>query len=631
MPDVFANGVSGLLAFQQSLATTGHNIANASTAGYTRQRLELQTRAPLQTANGYIGQGVLVAGVQRISNEFVNLRLQQLTSESQQADTYHGLANRVDKLLSDTQSSISPSLQNFFSALQSVANEPNSTAARTILLSNTQGLVNRFHAFDDSLNALNDEVNGRLQTLTGDINNLAANIAKLNETIARDTTQTNGASSDLLDQRQQLINELAAKIAINVVVQPDQSVSISVGKGQGLVTGAKVLPLAIKPDPNMPAQLQIAQATGGANGFVLLGEDLNGGELGGLMNFRRNVLAVAKNGLDNLATVFANTVNAQHRQGMDLSGVLGGDFFTAAHPRVLVNQNNTGNATVTATVKDVTALVASDYQLRFDGSQYTLTRLSDNASISGTGTLSMDGFELSLTGTVSTGDQFIIRPAGDGASELALTVSDPNKIAAALPVRSSALAANKGNATISPPTLVDASQAAILDKVQIRFKDPPSSYDVIDITKNTTLATGVVYDQNPIVHNGWKVELTGKPAAGDSFTIERNNAGSADNGNALALAGLQSRNLLGGSANYQQNYGQLAGQIGTISHQADLNNQAQTKLLQNAQTARDDIAGVNLDEEAVNLTRYQQAYQASAQLITVANTLFETLLSTVRN
>lgn len=630
MPNILSNSVSGLLAFQRSLAVTSHNISNANTEGYSRQRADLTSRIPQSFGNGYFGRGVQVAGVSRFHDDFLSLQLQNATSESQRLSTFHSFASRVDNLLADSQSGLAPSLQGFFNSVQDVANDPASIPARQVMLSEAEGLAERFQYLDGQLETMDLEVNGRLQGMVTSVNSLSANIADLNDSIVIAFGQSGGhPPNDLLDQRDQMINELAELVSVDVVPQEDHSLNVFIGNGERLVVGNQAQILKVTPDPDEPTQLQVGYDAGAAT--VIISDQLNGGEIGGTLDFRREVLNSARNELGRIAMVFADTVNAQQGQGTDLNGSLGVDLFSVSSPQVTVNSYNTGAAAVTASIQDSTALTASDYRLSYDGASYSLTRLSDNVSVSGAGPLTMDGFQVDITGAAASGDSFLINPVRKGAQDISVAIHDPAQIAAAAPIVGGVVTSNTGNGVIGPAEVIDISDPDLLDDVEIRFNNPSTDFDVVNLSDGTTVASGVAYTSGDnIEFNGWRVAISETPAAGDSFTLRRNADGVADNRNALQLAGLQTETLVGGSASYEEGYGALIGQVGTVTRQAEISNTAQAGILQQAQQARDSVSGVNLDEEAINLMRYQQAYQASAQVIATAESLFQTLLGAIQ-
>jgi flagellar hook-associated protein 1 FlgK len=350
--------------------------------------------------------------------------------------------------------------------------------------------------------------------------------------------------------------------------------------------------------------------------------NLQGGNLGAYLAFRDHSLEPARNALGRVAMGLASSVNQQNQLGLDLNGVLGENLFKVAVPRVNSAADNVGTATISATISNVSALTTSDYQLSFDGANYSMLRLSDNTTTNLGATLpqTVDGFSVSLSaGTVAAGDSFLIRPVADAARDVALLTRDTAKIAAAAPMRASAALANLGTGTISngsvnAPPPVDTN---LQSPVSITFTSA-TTFTVAGAVPAVVGSVAYTSGQN-ISYNGWTVQISGTPATGDVFNIAANTNAAGDNRNALLMAGLQTKNLMAnGTASLSGVYSQLVGGIGATTHEMDVTSQAQNNMLAQAVAAQQSVSGVNLDEEAANLLQYQRAYQASAKAMQIA-------------
>lgn len=634
--DALGVGVSGLIAAQRALATASHNIANVNTEGYSRQRVSLGTNTPQFSGNGYIGSGVQANAVTRIYDAFLATQVRTNTSANSQLQSYYSMASQVDNLLADSQAGLAPALQAFFSSVQDVADNPSSISSRQVMLSGANALTDRFHYFDRRLSDLQRSVNSQLSSAVAEINSLAAGIAKLNSSIT--TAQGAGQGqlpNDLLDQRDTLIAKLAVQVAVTTLTQDDGSMNVFIGSGQSLVLGSQANTLSTSTNAFDPSRTEVTIRVGNISNSIT--DNLSGGAIGGLLEFRSTILDNAQNSLGRLATGLATTFNAQHVAGQDLSGTLGTNFFTAGTAQVLARAGsipNSGSGVVSASITNVDALTTSDYLLLNNAGTYTLTRLTDNTVTTLTGfpgaPVTVDGVTISLnSGTINNGDSFRIQPTRNGAGAIGIAVTDTKKIAAAAPIRTNATLANTGSGTVTPGTVLDAANANLQQPVTITFTSA-TTYDVTGT--GTGNPTGLTYTPGAnISYNGWQIQVNGAPATGDSFTVEPNTNGIADNRNALLLVGLQSQLTLGGgTATYQGVYGQLVSDIGSQTHQADVNRKAQETLLNQIIQTRESAAGVNLDEEAADLIRYQQAYQAAARIISTANSLFATLIDTLR-
>jgi flagellar hook-associated protein 1 FlgK len=547
MVDILHTGVSGLMAFQRSLATTGHNIANANTSNYSRQRVDLVSNSPWNEGGNnaarstFIGTGVNVAGVSRIYDDFLTQQVRGHDTSVNQLETLDELITQASGLLGDSKTGLAPALRQFFAALQDVADTPDSLAVRQTLLSQGESLAARFREVDNQLNKLRDDVNQGLRGAVTQINTLADAVAAANQEIIRVQGSAGTAPSDLLDHRDKLLAELAQQIAVQTVPQENGAITVFIGNGQTLVLGNEAKHLEVVSSAVDPQSVDIRYQGQKTD----LSEQLTGGQVGGYLSFRSQVLDQTQDTLGLLAMGLAGTFNAQHRQGIDLNGNPGGVFFQTGVPQILPNSRNTGTISLAVTVNDVGRLQRSNYEMRYDGANYSVWRLADDTMVASgaTGPFAVDGLSITVSGgTLAAGDSFLIQPTRQGATDFAVAIADPAAIAAAMP-------------------------------------------------------TGDV----------------------------------GDNRNALALSALQSsQTLLNGTASYQGVYAQLVAEVGAQGNRTQNTLESQKALLEQSIQARDAVSGVNLDEEAADLLRFQQAYEAAAQVIRVADSLFTTLLGAIR-
>lgn len=642
-------GVSAINNAQLSLLTTQHNISNANTAGFHRQQTVQTSNIAQATGAGYVGSGAHIQTVQRAYDQFLDSQVSSASTQAKFYDAYQAQIKQIDDLLADQNTGVSPAIQNFFSGVAAVANDPTSVAARQSMLSSGETLVARFQSIYARVDDIRNGVNTQLSTLVTSINSYSSQLADLNAKIAQAQSATSQPPNDLLDQRDQLVSKLNEMVQTTVIKQSDGAYNVFIGNGQSLVTGTTAFTLALQNDANDPAQKNIAYAIG--NGYVTIpSANLEtGGTLGGLLAFRRLSLDGAQNALGRVALGIAETFNNQHKLGQDLNGVLGTNFFNIAStsPTVYANSANasSGAAVISSTLvaSAAGALSTSNYSLTYSAasSNYSLTQLSDGTvttiAASALPATTSYGFTIALSsGTPANGDQWLITPTRFGARDISVALTDPNAIAAAAPIRSAANAANTGRGSISLASVNTASQpplnSAIQHTVTITFTSA-TTFNVVDTTLGSTLATGSTYTAGAAIsYNGWSTAISGTPASGDSFTVSTNTGGVGDNRNAVALAALQTTNVLAnnssGSATttYQGAYAQLVSSVGNKTQQMQANSSAQQTLLNNATQTQQQLSGVNLDEEAANLLRYQQAYQAAAKMIQIGSTLFDTIL-----
>ncbi len=634
MADLLNIGASALLSLQRAISTTGNNIANANTPGYSRQDVLFATTPSEREGNSYLGTGVRVDSIRRSFDQFLATDVQRRIADSAGRDLGSDLSTRLDSLLADPDVGVSPALNGFFDALQGVANNPGSLPERQVLLSEAQVLSQRIQGLDQRLGAFNNELSSRVETSVREINALASSIGELNLQISRAMASTGGAPNDLLDARDRALEELSAQVGITVVPRNDGAINVMVGNGQSLVVGNEVTELGVSLDPNDASRLNVVLAGAPAQGAI--DRFISGGELGAALDFRGSVLDSARRELGLLATGIAMTFNAQHRQGIGLDGQPGANFFSAPQPAVVPAPGNSGSATLSASLVDAAALTGADYRLDYDGSQWQLSNLQTGASqVLGANPVTVDGVQFDLGGSPAAGDSFLLEPTRQGASLFDLALTDPAAVAAAGAVSVTASGANQGQATLgavsvppgaNPPlplTLTFDPDALGAGQPGYLVSGAPGSPIAFD---PATDASGI-----EVSLGGLQFRLGGEPVAGDSFNLAANTGGSGDNRNLLALADLQSARVLdGGTASYLDAYGSLVAGVAVTSRQAQGEAAAAATLLEQSVSARDSVQGVNLDEEAANLLRYQQAYQAAAQVISVADTVFQTLLAATR-
>jgi flagellar hook-associated protein 1 len=622
--DLLSTGVSGLRAFQRALDTTGHNIANASTPGYSRQRVELATRIPDRLGSYFLGSGVDVRTVERVYDSLLTGQLRGATSTLARLDTYASKASTLNSLFSDSTTGISAAMQRFMNALQGVSNEPTSTAARQVMLSEANVLRQRLQSYDSRLTELNSEINARLRVEADAISIAADGIAKLNEQIVSQASLAGAASGDLLDARDRLITELSGHLSVSVTEQDDGAWNVFVGNGQSLVVGTRAEQFSTQRDAYDPERLVIAYNAG--SGSADLSTSLSGGSLGGLLDFRRELLDTARNELGRIATGLAGAANAQHRAGMDLYSNLGGDLFSLGAAEVLPKGNNAGGATVAVTRSNVGALTAVNYQVEFDGSAWRMRRMDTGATVTmtGAGTVASpfvaDGLSLVVSGAAAAGDSFLVRPTAAAVRGLSVLITDASRVAAAAPIRGSAAITNGGDGAISAGEVLDAANPQLRTSTNIDFISA-TQYS-INGAGAFTYTPGAAIDAN-----GWRVRISGAPAAGDRFTVTDNAGGTGDNRNMLALSDALGRGVFSaGTESISGAVTRLVGSVGVATNQARTGAEAQQVIASEVQASIDSSSGVNLDEEAANMMRYQQAYQAAAQIIRITQDMFDSLM-----
>lgn len=626
MSEMFSIGISALLANQKLLATTGHNISNVNTEGFSRQRVTLTERPPQFIGIGFAGKGVDIAAINRMGSEFLTTNVRQNASGEARAAAYSNLSQQVDTLLSD--GTFTPAMERFFNSMQDVNNDPSSTPARLVFMNAAETMTDRFQDLDGRLTTMARNVNQDIAAKVGKLNSLSESLGKLNRDIVQAMGLAQGAPpNDLLDQRDMMLKEMAALVNVNVTSQSDGSVNVFIGNGQLIVAGAEYVELAATPNRLDGSRAEISVRKGGV--LTEISSAITSGELAGILEFREQILDPARNSIGRLSVVMAESYNEQHNAGLDVRGAMGGDLFSRGQAVVNSAATNTGTLTVTIDPSNLQNLTVSDYRLTHDGTDFSLERL-DNGSVqilTGAGPFNVDGMTITIGTAPANGDAYLIQPTKYVARDMSLVVNDPLRLAFASPVKSSGALANLSDAKISAPTVLDPANAALQTSTQLVFNNPPTTYQVNGAGPLIPFTSGTNIDLN-----GWRVQITGTPVAGDTFTVQANANGRGDNANGLLMFGLRSTEIMdGNTATYQDSYSQLLGQVGARTQQAQISRNALKVQLENAEAARDEIAGVNLDEEAANLVRYQQSYQGAAQVIATADVMFEALIAAMRS
>ena len=640
MASIYNIGVSALRVAQAGMSVTTHNIANANTPGYSRQEIMQGTQLSQNLGQGFVGAGASVLGIKRQYSDFLGAQVVGAQTRASNLSTQYDLSVQVSNLLGDANGGLNVALQDFFASVNTVANSPESLAARQTMVGSAQSLNNRMQTLNTRLGEIRDGLNGQIINSSNLINSYAKQIGALNDNIVK--AQAQGGSgqlpNDLLDQRDLLVAQLSTEISVTSVKQLDGSMDVFIGNGQSLVIGTQVSSVQVTTAATDPSTLELAYVSNKGAVSRIPQDALQGGNLGGYLTFRDTIMDPARNTLGRIAIGIADTFNKQHQQGMDLKGLLGGAFFTAGTPQVTASSNNVGNSAVASTIADPGALTTDDYLLQFDGTDYTLFNRTTNtavqsftpAALATAQTVAGTGITLQLTpGAVAdvAGDSYVIRPTVAGARDFGLLVTDPAKIAAANPVRSNAPVANLGSGAIAQPSVTTYPLDANLQQpVTITF----TSATTFDVTGTGTglPATGVAYTPGGnISYNGWTTQITGTPSAGDTFTVTPNTNATTDGTNILKLAQLQTKNtLVNGTTSYQGAYGQLVSQVGTQTRELEVTSKAQTTMLAQVVKSQQSVSGVNLDEEAANLMKYQQAYQAAAKAMAISQSMFDSLL-----
>ncbi|MDT4825359.1 flagellar hook-associated protein FlgK [Achromobacter agilis] len=552
--NLYKTALGGLNAAQAGLATTSHNINNATTVGYNRQRVMVSTAGAQATSNGYIGRGVQVDTVVRSYDSFLYKQLVGAQGSGAQLQAQFDQVSQVNNLFADRTVGIAPGLNNFFTSMNTVASKPADPAARADLLGKANSLATQIRSAYTEMQNQREGLNTQITTTVEQVNSYLARIDDLNTQISLAAGKAGGSPpNDLLDQRDQAVMELNQLVGITTYEQGDKiSISLANG-GQSLLSGTSIYPLQAVPSSKDASRTVLAYTLPAGSGKTVSVElsdsEVTGGKLGGLLQFRSSSLDVMQNQLGQMAVGLALSFNEQHMKGLDQNGNQGTEFFGIGSPSAVPNTQNKSNAQIAGEFTDLANINAKDYEISFDGANYQVLRLPEgvqvyNGPATGTppnATLNLDsemGVTLTISAPPQAGDKWSLSPTRDAARDIEVLIRDPEKIAAA-----------------------DAE------------------------------------------------------------------GGDANGKNALKLAQLENAKVLGhGTMSTTDMFAQVVNTVGVQTAQVKAAATAQVNLIKQATAAQQSVSGVNLNEEYVSLSLYQEQYQASARIIDVASTIFDTLL-----
>jgi len=655
---LYQTGVSGLLASQQQLATTGHNIANVNTEGYTVQRTEQNATQGITSGKNYLGTGTYIQDITRLYDQFSYKEQLMTQSSLGNADTLNEHLTQLDHVMSTSGDAVVSSIESFYLAVNSVADNPSDAGLRSIVLNQANVLSNNFTELNDNLNSMTKSVNSEIEQVTNKISEISLQIASINENVMQSLGASgSGQSNDLLDQRNQLISELSEYTSVNTLEDSNGVTTVMIGQGITLVAGITPLTLEVNAGDPDATKTEISLVSGSHS--VGINSAKLGGSLGASIEFRDEHLDQTRLEIDRLAMAISSTLNESQASGLDLNGLQGANFFTDINTtqlqqgRVLIPTTNTGTTQAEVTINDVSLVTTDELEIRFDGTDFTLYNLtsgvSENLGPQSTGSPAVThtptspdyGFSFVESGGAVAGDTFTIIPTKNSAALMETTLTNGNGIAAssASAVTASSNNVSDGSVTITNVTDPVNARAANITVDVYESSTGVFTYDVYNIGPPTsTIETGTYNSgetKSVDTLAGFTIEISGEligsgASAPESFTI--GDAFGVGNGNnAVTMAKTQEEGVInGGSETFSQSINSSTSVVGAKASTASSSVDTAQALYTQAYNRNQEASGVNLDEEAANLLKYQQAYQAASQIITTANTIFDSILSALR-
>ena len=658
---------SGIRANSELLQTTSKNIANVNTEGYVRERTEFTTMIDNQVGRGQ---------TYRLLNEFAQKQLNRDTSNKSFFDQFVSEASRVDQIFSEKSNSLSTSINSMFNNVQEALNQPSSTVARSLVMSDAQNLIDQMDRLAGIVSEQKAVVNEQLEIFSEEANTLIESISSLNQEIAGvHGTKNEADASSAYNERDKAIRDLSKLIDIETLDGPNGEKQVFMGTGEAVVMqngSFNLFSISGDPDANFK-ELRLDVNGGQAVPLEIDATKLKG-KIGGLLAFRDDILVPAQNQIGQMGIALADSFNQQNRLGMDANGELGGDIFDIPTVSAFVYQANTGTANMSATVEagKGSELPASDFVITYTGNpnEVSIQPIDNKGEPLGSASLAVIppsgiidsaaitsgesfGLELNVTGAGNAGDQFQIKLNSGAAGNISLTTGRGEDIALASPIRTADGLDNTGTGTISPGDVSDVTtgsftnplglangpinivKTANANEYQLTDGNGTTTFTVIPPANNILAQAGPPYDGY-----GFDFNIEGVPATGDTFNLEFNEGGFDDNRNGQKLADLQNSDLVrqnvvasASADNHKtlnQAYAGLVTDVGVVTSQAKTNGAAFDALAQQSEAWYESLSGVNLDEEAANLLRFQQSYAASAQVLSAARSIFDTLLSAAR-
>ena len=657
-------GVSGLLASQQQLATTGHNISNVNTEGYSRQRAEQNATVGLYSGGNFTGSGTYVENIGRVYNKFAYKEQLFNFSNKSNAETLNKDLSQLNEIMSFSGAAVSSSIDRFYQAMNGIADNPSDVGLRSIALSQANIVSSDFRSLNENLDNLEKSINGEIDQIAKQISRISSEIATINEQVLQNQSLTQtGKPNDLLDKRDQLLGELGQYVSVNTVEDNNGVLTVMMGNSATLVAGITPLSVSIKagdPDP-IQTELQLI----GPNSTVAINGSVLGGTVAAKLEFRDEHITKLRSEMDRIAMAVSHTLNKSQSEGLDLNTQQGSNIFTDINTsalqegRVFSPSGNTGTLDAKVNITDIGLLPTDVFEIEFDGANYQMTNKTDGSIVNlgapGSGTYATThGFEfIENSGAPASGDNFLIRPTENSAALMQVTLTDGTGIAASTAIKSTPNDNNVSTGKVNIINMTDpvtartyASTTNTSLEVDVYESSPGTfSYRVFNSATPppaATIAAGTFTTGNTAVIDmppspaaaAFQIEISGLPTgqgalAREKFTID-DAFGIGNGSNATAMGLTQEQGVINkGRDTFSQSLAISTSDVGSKANSADLVFKTADALFTQAYNRNQSISGVNLDEEAANLMKFQQAYQASSRIISVANTIFDTLLAAV--
>lgn len=665
-------GKSALSAAQQALTVTGHNVANVNTPGYSRQEAVLTERSPINGTPGQVGTGVQVTQIRRIVDGFINRQLTESHEALGELSITREQLFQIQTIFNDSNNQgVGAQLNAFFSSLQDVAANPSDVTPRSVLLAKSALLTSSITQVAGELSTRRTSVNDQVKQTISEINSLTAQVADLNNKIVLAEASGQNAN-DVRDQRDQAINELAELIDISVIAGTNGALSVFIGRGQVVVENNVPRNLVAVASLENGGLANVQYDTGNTRSSDITAL-ISGGKLGGLLAIRDTIIPELQTAFDKLSASLVNEVNQLHRQGYGLDGSTGLDFFSPLSVTTHDDSTNQGSATLAGgPITANSLLTLQDYAIRFSSATaYSIVNTTTGATIKGNyaGTaISAPTVDVPVNIVTGTNDTLTVTVDGTASGTITLAgAASPGQAYAS----GASLAVEMQTKINADATLSAAGKRVVVtyDATTSRFtitSNASTATSAVDVTGGTsrailglstgtsTAASGTYAGPQTFTIDGIQVTLNGTAVAKDVFSLNSysdtaksigmsltspgkvaassTRAGvPGNNATAIALIALQTRSITTiGNTTFGDAYRVAATGVGVAAQSADSRLDAQTILHEQLESFRAQSSGVSIDEELVDMLKYQRVFEAASRLIVITNEMLQTLLDLKR-
>lgn len=609
-------GKRSLMAHSTQIQTAGHNISNADTEGYSRQRVIVKSFEPIYRPDleramvpGQIGQGCDVESINRIKDELLESRIvEQKNVESywETRDKYYSMIESVYNEPNDV--SVRTNMDKFWQGWQELSTYPESDAARLAVVVRGQTLTNSIQQQYKSLRGIGDQINGDIEAVVKQVNDLSRQIASVNGEIVR-SKGLGDNPNDLMDRRDLLVEKLSSLINVTVT-QKDPDEFMVHTDGQIIVQGslARQIETVGQLDNNGYGKLMWSDTK--------LDAEFHGGTLGALVELRDKDIRTEIQSLNTMALNFADLVNDVHRNAIGKNNTTGLDFFVQ-HDFV---ENVNGN-----------------YDRNGDGVEDT----SYIFRMTGTNALKMQE-QIGLSGTMTingaSGNIDVAYFSTDTVEDVINRINDSNGEVKAYLDRNSCLVlkATFSKGMENPDFVIrhveDSGMFLTGYSGILQGSGADNAYDFNRANAVDVLA-GAQFAVSPVLNPSAYIEVNGLiqndvSSVAAAFKNSQGFAEPSDGRAAVEMAAIRNTKIMIGSQRtFDDYFADTITNVGLKGEQAQNQLATQNKIMGDLRDLRDSISGVNIDEELADIIKFQHGYNVAAKFISVQDELLDTLIN----